>query len=129
MTSSADEKWSPKSTLLQVLVSIQSMILIDAPYFNECAIIFLILSFNFTFRCHIRPGYGKANLKAPASIAYNRNISLQTTRWAIVDWLRDEHRDGIWQVCDFSRPQILYSQDQDVIVSHFTIYKDKIRQK
>jgi hypothetical protein len=49
----------------------------------------------------IRPGYGKANLKAPASIAYNRNISLQTTRWAIVDWLRDEHRNGIWRVCDF----------------------------
>jgi ubiquitin-protein ligase len=30
-----EEQWSPKSSLLQVLVSIQSMILIDAPYFNE----------------------------------------------------------------------------------------------
>jgi len=30
-----EEQWSPKSTLLQVLVSIQSMILIDAPYYNE----------------------------------------------------------------------------------------------
>ena len=40
-------------------------------------------------------------MKAPASIAYNRNISLQTTKWAIVDWLRDEHRHGIWRVSDF----------------------------
>ena len=30
-----EEQWSAKSTLLQVIVSIQSMILIDAPYFNE----------------------------------------------------------------------------------------------
>ena len=34
----AEEKWNAsRSTLLQVLVSIQSMILIDVPYFNECA--------------------------------------------------------------------------------------------
>ncbi|KDR85653.1 hypothetical protein GALMADRAFT_218749 [Galerina marginata CBS 339.88] len=90
-----EEQWSPKSTLLQVLVSIQSMILIDAPYYNE-------------------PGHGQANLKAPVSIDYNRNISLQTTRWAIVDWLDDKHRHGIWQ---------------DVIASHFIIRKDKIRQQ
>lgn len=33
---SAEEEWQPrKSTLLQVLVSIQSMILVEAPYFNE----------------------------------------------------------------------------------------------
>ncbi|KAJ7292799.1 hypothetical protein C8J57DRAFT_1267123 [Mycena rebaudengoi] len=30
-----EEQWSSSSTLLQVLVSIQSMILIDAPYYNE----------------------------------------------------------------------------------------------
>uniref|UniRef100_D8PMP2 UBC core domain-containing protein n=1 Tax=Schizophyllum commune (strain H4-8 / FGSC 9210) TaxID=578458 RepID=D8PMP2_SCHCM len=33
----AEEQWQPyKSTLLQVFISIQSMILIDVPYFNEC---------------------------------------------------------------------------------------------
>ncbi|KAF9567848.1 hypothetical protein CPC08DRAFT_626320 [Agrocybe pediades] len=90
-----EEQWSPQSTLLQVLVSIQSMILIDAPYYNE-------------------PGHGQANLKAPVSISYNREISLQTVRWAIVDWLDDKHRDGIWR---------------DVIASHFTHRKDKIRQQ
>ena len=32
----AEEQWQPyKSTLLQVFISIQSMILIDVPYFNE----------------------------------------------------------------------------------------------
>ncbi|KAF5312406.1 hypothetical protein D9619_002657 [Psilocybe cf. subviscida] len=90
-----EEQWSAKSTLLQVLVSIQSMILIDAPYYNE-------------------PGHGQANLKARVSIDYNRNISLQTTRWAIVDWLDDKNRDGIWR---------------DVIYSHFTVLQDKIRKQ
>lgn len=88
-----EEQWSPKSTLLQVIVSIQSMIFVDAPYFNE-------------------PGHGKANPTQPASIMYNRNIALQTVRWAIVDWLKDDHRGGLWK---------------DVIVSHFTIRNDRIR--
>ncbi|KAJ6601347.1 hypothetical protein DFH09DRAFT_1127533 [Mycena vulgaris] len=90
-----EEQWSSSSTLLQVLVSIQSMILIDAPYYNE-------------------PGHGQANPKAKVSIDYNRQISLQTCRWAMVEWLDDAHKNGIWK---------------DVIASHFTIRKDKIRQK
>ncbi|EFI28700.1 ubiquitinating enzyme [Coprinopsis cinerea okayama7 len=36
---SPEEQWTNKSTLLQVLVSIQSMILNEAPYFNEYVII------------------------------------------------------------------------------------------
>jgi ubiquitin-protein ligase len=33
---SPEEQWNAsRSTLLQVLVSVQSMILVDAPYFNE----------------------------------------------------------------------------------------------
>ena len=50
-----------------------------------------------------RPGMGKANPGNQASVAYNKNICMQTTRWAIVDWLKDEHRDGIWGVsrCSF----------------------------
>ena len=62
MASSADEQWSPKSTLLQVLVSIQSMILIDAPYFNECVLTFLSYpthDFKFTFDVILDPGTGK----------------------------------------------------------------------
>ena len=48
--------------------------------------------------CRTRPGHGKANTAAAVSQSYNRNISLQTARWAIVDWLKDKHRDGIWGV-------------------------------
>lgn len=45
-----------------------------------------------------RPGYGKANPNNKASIEYNKNICIQTTRWAMVEWLQDEHRNGIWGV-------------------------------
>ncbi|KAK7695095.1 hypothetical protein QCA50_002285 [Cerrena zonata] len=88
-----DEMWSPKSTLLQVLVSIQSMILVELPFFNE-------------------PGFGQAKKDDPRSISYNKERMLQTTKWAIVDWLKDEHRDGMWA---------------DVIASHFTIRRKEIR--
>jgi len=75
---SAEENWQPrKSTLLQVLVSIQSMILVEAPYFNE-------------------PGNGRANPKRRESIPYNRGICVQTVRWAIVEWLDDIHLNGVW---------------------------------
>lgn len=30
-----EEKWGPKSTLLQLIVSIQGLILVEEPYFNE----------------------------------------------------------------------------------------------
>ncbi|VDC05755.1 unnamed protein product [Peniophora sp. CBMAI 1063] len=88
-----EEQWQPgKSTLLQVIVSIQSMILIDLPYFNE-------------------PGYGQANPDNPASVSYNHNIRAQTTRWAIVDWMKPENRTSIWA---------------DVIATHFAIRKTRI---
>jgi len=40
-------------------------------------------------------------VKAPVSLAYNRNISIQTVKWAIVDWLQDKHHHGIWSVHPF----------------------------
>ncbi|KAJ7070570.1 hypothetical protein C8F01DRAFT_1225967 [Mycena amicta] len=91
-----EEQWSPfRSTFLQVLVSIQSMILIDAPYFNE-------------------PGHGQANPKSRASIQYNLEIERQTCRWGIVEWFQEQNRDGLWK---------------DVIASHFSIRKDRIRKQ
>ena len=54
----------------------------------------------------IRPGHGKANPKQPASIVYNNNIVLQTVRWAMVDWLKDDHRGGLWEVRYFRCIQI-----------------------
>ncbi len=68
-----NEKWNAKtSTLLQVLVSIQSLILVEQPYFNE-------------------PGYER-EMNTPAgdahSRAYNDNIRAMTLRWAVLEQLR-----------------------------------------
>lgn len=69
----ATEKWNETtSTLLQVFVSIQSLILVDEPYFNE-------------------PGYESA-IGTPKgeqqSRAYNEVIRLATIRWAMIDMLQ-----------------------------------------
>ncbi|KAL3921596.1 MAG: hypothetical protein SGILL_002668 [Bacillariaceae sp.] len=62
--------WIPnKSTFLQVLVSIQGLILVPDPYFNE-------------------PGYEHTRGKPrgqSASNSYNTHIRLQTLKWAIED--------------------------------------------
>jgi hypothetical protein len=78
------------------------MILIDAPYYNEYVFLVQVafvknFPLNWLSFFH-RPGHGQANVKAPVSIAYNRNISMQTVKWAIVDWLQHKHRHGIWSV-------------------------------
>ncbi|KAF4604796.1 hypothetical protein EYR40_003578 [Pleurotus pulmonarius] len=89
-----NEGWVPyKSTLLQVLVSIQSMILIDLPWFNE-------------------PGRGKATADCKPSNDYNKEIAHSTAIWAILDWLHDKHRNGVWA---------------DVIASHFTLRSAQTR--
>lgn len=68
------ETWNKDtSTLLQVLVSIQSLILVPHPYFNE-------------------PGYERT-IGTPqgdaATRAYNENIQEQSIKWAILDQLRN----------------------------------------
>ncbi|KAL1493780.1 hypothetical protein ABEB36_009469 [Hypothenemus hampei] len=65
-----EEKWNAQtSSFLQVLVSIQSLILVPEPYFNE-------------------PGYERAR-GTPAGTAnskdYNHNICQATVRWAMLD--------------------------------------------
>ncbi|RXW24586.1 hypothetical protein EST38_g1275 [Candolleomyces aberdarensis] len=60
------------------------------------------------------PGHGQANLKHPMSINYNRDASLQTVRWAMVDWFKEEHSNGVWR---------------DVIKCHFILRKDQIRKQ
>ncbi|KAK6356888.1 hypothetical protein TWF718_001228 [Orbilia javanica] len=65
---SASEQWQPKtSTLLQVLVSIQSMILCAEPYYNE-------------------PGYEK-NPNPKASKMYNEIVQLNNLQFAMANWL------------------------------------------
>ena len=68
------EKWNPSlSTIQQVLISIQSLILVDDPYFNE-------------------PGY-QSTIGTPSGISaskdYNDNIRLQTMKWGILDHLKN----------------------------------------
>jgi len=68
---SSSEKWNEKtSSLFQILMSIQSQILIEEPYFNE-------------------PGYEsqEKNAATKASNEYNQNIRLYTMKHAMVDLL------------------------------------------
>jgi ubiquitin-protein ligase len=70
---SEDEKWNPESsTLWQVLVSIQAMILVEDPYFSEP---------------NVEQMRGQAEGDA-ASARRNAALRLDTVRWAMVDALR-----------------------------------------
>ena len=72
------EQWNPKtSTLLQILVSIQSLIFTDKPYFNE-------------------PGYEKnMNTEEGKKIneEYNKTIQTYTKKWAIENMIKDPPED------------------------------------
>lgn len=65
-----EEKWNPQtSSFLQVLVSIQSLILVPEPYFNE-------------------PGYERSRgtpSGTQSSKEYNANICQATVRWAMLE--------------------------------------------
>jgi ubiquitin-protein ligase len=69
-----DNGWDPKmSTFLQVLISIQSLILIEHPYFNE-------------------PGYERSmgTTQGDASTTkYNQNIRLQNITFAMIDMMKN----------------------------------------
>ncbi|GBP68238.1 Baculoviral IAP repeat-containing protein 6 [Eumeta japonica] len=69
-----EEKWNAHtSSFLQVLVSIQSLILVPEPYFNE-------------------PGYERSRgtrVGNNASLEYNSNIYQACVRWAMLDHLRN----------------------------------------
>lgn len=70
----AGEKWNEKtSTMLQVLVSIQSLIFIEQPFFNE-------------------PGFEKSigsEKGTEQSEKYNQNIRQATSTWAIKDMIQN----------------------------------------
>jgi ubiquitin-protein ligase len=77
-TGNQGEQWNPKtSTLLQILVSIQSLIFTDKPYFNE-------------------PGYEKnMNTEEGKKIneEYNKTIQTYTKKWAIENMINDPPED------------------------------------
>ena len=90
---------SNKSTLLQVLVSIQGLILVNDPYFNE-------------------PGYergrGTAAGKKQSDI-YNQNLYAQTLQYAVLDMLQNGESN--------------YPEFYPVIQRHFRYHGDFLRQK
>ena len=71
---SAGEKWNKNtSTLLQLLVSIQSLILVPNPYFNEPG-----------YESEMHSEHGKQQNRS-----YNENIRYQNMQWAILDQIKN----------------------------------------
>lgn len=68
-----EESWNASSTFLQVMVSIQGLILVEDPYFNE-------------------PGF-QQSMGTPSgqaeSTRYNDKIREQTVRWGMVEMLKN----------------------------------------
>lgn len=76
---SPEEQWQAnKSTIMQILISIQSMLLCARPYFNE-------------------PGMGFAS-DSPQNNGYNLNVRLQTIRVAMCDWMTPGNSQSLWKV-------------------------------
>ena len=70
------ERWQPgKSTILQVLVSIQSMIFCDEPWYNE-------------------PGRERSRNDAQSK-AYNAAVRAMTVQYALMSWMPPAHRPVI----------------------------------
>lgn len=68
------EKWRPnQSTILQILVSLQAMVLCDEPHCNE-------------------PSY-EGDRGTPQSKAYNRRLYPLTVKFAMLDWLESTKYD------------------------------------
>jgi ubiquitin-protein ligase len=95
-----EEMWNAKtSTFLQVLVSIQSLIFIDEPYFNE-------------------PGYEgfRGTPKGiKASNEYNQGLYPETIQWAIIDQMRNPtpcFKDVIQKHFQLKRNDILKQVDK-----------------
>jgi baculoviral IAP repeat-containing protein 6 len=112
---SQNEKWNENaSTLLQVFVSIQSLIFVDHPYFNE-------------------PGY-ESTMNTPKgdqqSRLYNEAIRMATVRWAMIDMLQNPtpgFEDAI--LCHFKlkRNRILKEVGEWVSEAKSTSYADKLQ--
>ena len=113
------ESWNAKtSTFLQVLVSIQSLIFVDEPYFNE-------------------PGYEKimyTDKGRESSKAYNDNIKLCTIMWAMINQLTnppDEYKEIIFEHFKIKKHDIIQKIDEwsiDINSTH-KLFKQFNKQK
>jgi ubiquitin-protein ligase len=106
------EMWNPQlSTFLQVLISIQSLILIEQPYFNE-------------------PGFEKSMTTQQGinnSKKYNDNIRLQTIRVAMVDMIKNKpqsYEDFITEHFKYKKDEIFKTIEKWIDESQY--YKTEI---
>jgi ubiquitin-protein ligase len=97
-------KWNAShSTISQVLVSIQGLILVEKPYFNEPA---------YELAAGTKQG-------EEASLRYNERIRIDVMRYAMLDTLRRINASN--GVHDPEHPF-----DADVLKPHFLLQKDKL---
>lgn len=106
------ESWNPKlSTFLQVLISIQSLILVEQPYFNEPG-----------WECQMHTEQGRQ-----ASFNYNDNIRLQTIRVAMVDMIKntpDSYQDFVKEHFKLKKDEIFSTIEK--WISESKKHKDKM---
>ncbi len=113
------ESWNPKtSTFLQVLVSIQSLIFVDEPYFNE-------------------PGYEQTmntDKGRESSQAYNDNIKLCTIMWGMINQITNppnEYKEIIFEHFKIKKYDIIHKIDEwsSNINSSHKLFKQFNKQK
>lgn len=100
-----EEKWSKASSFLQVLVSIQSLILVDDPFFNEPG-------------CQSFRGTPNGTAR---SDAYNHDLYPSTINWAMLDHMRNPvpcFKDVIQKHFWLKRSDILEQVDRWIGQAH-----------
>ncbi|KAG8444149.1 hypothetical protein GDO86_009363 [Hymenochirus boettgeri] len=107
-----EEKWNPQtSSFLQVLVSVQSLILVSEPYFNE-------------------PGYERSRgtpSGTQSSREYDGNIRQATVKWAMLEQIRNASpcfKEVIYKHFYLKRAEIM-AQCEDWIVDIQQFSSDK----
>jgi ubiquitin-protein ligase len=109
------EKWNPKtSTFLQVLISIQSLIFVEDPYFNEPG-----------HESFINTNQGKNKSKE-----YNENIQMYTMEWALLNQILnpiEEYKDVIIQHFKLKRENIIKTCELWINNTTNTITKNKMQ--
>jgi len=95
------ERWRPgESTILQILVSLQAMVLCDEPWFNE-------------------PGREHSySHQKEQSLRYNKDIQVLTVRWAISDFVA-RHKEAVTE----GRKMVW----QDVVERYLESNREKLR--
>ena len=102
----AGESWNKEtSTFLQVMISIQSLILVDQPYFNEPG---------WERQMHTERG-------KKSSFDYNDNIRLQTITWAI----NDKIKNPVESYEEFTKEHFRMKKDELIEITNTWVNESK----